>query len=67
MRLLPLGEVPNIAAAYKQLTQMGFAQVKVLYLASNFGADGKILAIRGGDFPPDALDKEIAAALKKPS
>ena len=29
------------------------------------GADGKILAIRSGEFPPDALDKEIAAALKK--
>jgi len=29
------------------------------------GADGKILAIRSGDFPPTALDKEIAAALKK--
>ena len=30
------------------------------------GADGKILAIRSGEFPPNALDKEIAAALKKP-
>ena len=30
------------------------------------GADGKILAIRSGDFPPNALDKEVAAALKKP-
>jgi len=30
------------------------------------GADGKILAIRSGEFPPTALDKEIAAALKKP-
>lgn len=29
------------------------------------GADGKILAIRSGDFPPTALDKEIEAALKK--
>jgi len=29
------------------------------------GADGKILAIRSGDFPPDALDKEIVAALEK--
>jgi thiol-disulfide isomerase/thioredoxin len=27
------------------------------------GADGKILAIRSGAFPPTALDKEIAAAL----
>ena len=30
------------------------------------GADGKVLAIRSGEFPPNALDKEIAAALKKP-
>jgi cytochrome c biogenesis protein CcmG/thiol:disulfide interchange protein DsbE len=29
------------------------------------GADGKILAIRSGEFPPTALDKEIAAALKR--
>ena len=29
------------------------------------GADGKILAIRSGAFPPDALDKEIATALRK--
>jgi thiol-disulfide isomerase/thioredoxin len=29
------------------------------------GADGKILAIRSGAFEPTALDKEIAAALKK--
>ena len=29
------------------------------------GADGKVLAIRSGEFPPNALDKEIAAALKK--
>ena len=29
------------------------------------GADGKILAIRSGEFPLTALDKEIAAALKK--
>jgi cytochrome c biogenesis protein CcmG/thiol:disulfide interchange protein DsbE len=29
------------------------------------GADGKILAIRSGEFPPSALDQEIAAALKK--
>ena len=30
------------------------------------GADGKVLAIRSGEFPPNALDKEIAAALKQP-
>jgi rhodanese-related sulfurtransferase len=35
----PWERCPNIAAAYQQLTQMGFTQVKVLYLASNFGAD----------------------------
>ena len=29
------------------------------------GADGKILAIRSGEFHPDALDKEIATALRK--
>jgi thiosulfate/3-mercaptopyruvate sulfurtransferase len=35
----PWARCPNIAAAYQQLTAMGFSQVKVLYLASNFGAD----------------------------
>lgn len=35
----PWERCPNIAAAYKQLTQMGFTNVRVLYLASNFGAD----------------------------
>lgn len=29
------------------------------------GGDGKILAIRSGEFPPTALDKEIAAALNR--
>jgi thiol-disulfide isomerase/thioredoxin len=29
------------------------------------GADGKILAIRSGEFAPTALDKEIAAALNR--
>jgi len=29
------------------------------------GTDGKILAIRSGEFPPTALDREIAAALKR--
>jgi len=39
----------------------------VLGLPQQFliGADGKILAIRSGDFPPTALDKEIAAALNR--
>ena len=35
----PWERCPNIAAAYRQLTAMGFKQVKVLSLASNFGAD----------------------------
>ena len=35
----PWEKCPNIAAAYKQLMEMGFTKVKVLYLASNFGAD----------------------------
>jgi rhodanese-related sulfurtransferase len=35
----PWEKCPNIAAAYNQLTTMGFSKVKVLYLPSNFGAD----------------------------
>ena len=35
----PWEKCPNIAAAYKQLVEMGFTKVKVLYLVSNFGAD----------------------------
>ena len=35
----PWEKCPNIAAAYKQLTAMGFTKVKVLYLATSFGAD----------------------------
>jgi rhodanese-related sulfurtransferase len=35
----PWARCPNIAAAYHQLTAMGFSNVKVLYLANNFGAD----------------------------
>ncbi len=35
----PWEKCPNIAAAYNQLTAMGFSKVRVLYLASNFGAD----------------------------
>src|SRR5665213_1460799 len=35
----PWEKCPNIAAAYKQMIAMGFTKVKVLYLASNFGAD----------------------------
>lgn len=51
---------------------MGDAELGNLYggvlgLPEQFliGADGKILAIRSGAFAPEALDKEIAAALKK--
>lgn len=35
----PWERCPNIAAAYKQLVEMGFTKVKVLYLATSFGAD----------------------------
>ena len=35
----PWERCPNVAAAYKQMIAMGFTNVKVLYLASNFGAD----------------------------
>ena len=35
----PWARCPNIAAAYQQLTALGFSKVKVLYLANNFGAD----------------------------
>ena len=35
----PWEKCPNIDAAYKQMTAMGFTKLKVLYLATNFGAD----------------------------
>lgn len=35
----PWEKCPNVAAAYRQMIAMGFTNVKVLYLASNFGAD----------------------------
>jgi len=35
----PWGKCPNIRAAYRQLTSLGFAHVKALYIATNFGAD----------------------------
>jgi rhodanese-related sulfurtransferase len=35
----PWGDCPNIAAAYDALHALGFAQVKVLYIADNFGTD----------------------------
>jgi len=30
---------PNVAGAYRTLTALGFADIKVLYIADNFGAD----------------------------
>ncbi len=35
----PWGRCPNIRPAYKQLTGLGYTNVKVLYLAQNFGTD----------------------------
>jgi thiosulfate/3-mercaptopyruvate sulfurtransferase len=35
----PWGDCPNIAAAYDALHSLGFKQVKVLYIADNFGTD----------------------------
>ena len=35
----PWGRCPNIAPAYKALSEMGFKHVKALYLANNFGTD----------------------------
>ncbi len=35
----PWARCPNVAPAYLQLRAMGFSNVKVLYLADNFGAD----------------------------
>jgi thiosulfate/3-mercaptopyruvate sulfurtransferase len=35
----PWDRCPNIAAGLNQLQSMGFTNVKVLYIASNFGAD----------------------------
>ena len=35
----PWSHCPNVRPAYKELRDMGFANVKVLYLANNFGAD----------------------------
>ncbi len=33
----PWGHCPNVGPAYKQLSEMGFVHLKVLYLADNFG------------------------------
>jgi len=35
----PWDRCPNVGPAYKLLRDMGFTQVKVLYIAGNFGAD----------------------------
>jgi rhodanese-related sulfurtransferase len=35
----PLNRCPNLGPAYAKLSEMGFTNVKVLYLANNFGAD----------------------------
>jgi thiosulfate/3-mercaptopyruvate sulfurtransferase len=35
----PWSHCPNLNPAYDALRQMGFTNVKVLYLANNFGAD----------------------------
>ena len=35
----PWDHCPNVAAAWRTLKDLGFTQLKVLYIASNFGAD----------------------------
>jgi len=35
----PWEHCPNIAPAYAELQKLGFKNVKVLYIANNFGAD----------------------------
>jgi len=35
----PWGRCPNVGPAYKRLHELGFTNVKVLYLANNFGDD----------------------------
>ena len=35
----PWSHCPNVAAAYDTLHALGFTQVKVLYIAENFGDD----------------------------
>ena len=35
----PWADRPNIRAAYRELTSLGFTRVKALDLASNFGTD----------------------------
>ena len=35
----PWGHCPNVRPAFKELSTMGFTNVKVLYIADNFGTD----------------------------
>ncbi len=35
----PWGKCPNIGPAYQQMRSLGFTNLKVLYIADNFGAD----------------------------
>lgn len=35
----PWDHCPNIAAAWRTLSEMGFSKLKVLYIGNNFGAD----------------------------
>ena len=35
----PLNRCPNLGPAFAKMSEMGFTNVKVLYLANNFGAD----------------------------
>ena len=39
LRLLSLESLPEPGPAFAKLREMGFANVKVLYLANNFGTD----------------------------
>jgi rhodanese-related sulfurtransferase len=47
----PWGRCPNIGPAYKQLRDLGFTNVKALYLANNFGDDwvGKGYPVERGE------------------
>jgi rhodanese-related sulfurtransferase len=35
----PWEHCPNVAAAWKTLSELGFTKLKVLYIPNNFGAD----------------------------
>jgi thiosulfate/3-mercaptopyruvate sulfurtransferase len=47
----PWNRCPNVGPAYAHLMHMGFTNVKVLYIANNFGADwvGKGYAVEKGE------------------